>query len=498
MYILQTLPHHIFEKMYISLSPKYTVRNERSTSYLIRVDKIIDADKNNFGVFCIPPFMGYILAHVGDKDYSQSLVDISDHLGISSKSIDVFVQQIVNNPMNKEFKIDNHLSVILPQFLLTTNDNKIETNLYEESAFDGLGDYKIERPSAPISANLMVTTKCSTDCIYCYANRNLAPLMSTEKLIQVIDELYSLGTVNLTLTGGDIFAHPDWIEILKRVREYGYKPFLSTKTPLTIDQIEWLRNLGYEEIQFSLDSVDSTTLKTMVGANTGYLGKVVLFLENCSRSNLNVLIRSVLTKLNASSSNIQQTYEFLKRFQCVKEWVMTPAFFSVYKKDEYKHLEVNNDDLIDAYEFSTREDLAFRIGLNKISENGYLLKKHNTAEEYVCRNQICMGNTTCLSILANGDCSVCEMLYDNPEYLLGNVVHSSIADIWNSEKALSLYEICQKNINPESPCSDCIVFDKCRRGFGKRVCYLDISKTGHSKDFPDPRCPQAEECKIIL
>ena len=177
---------------------------------------------------------------------------------------------------------------------------------------------------------------------------------------------------------------------------------------------------------------------------------------------------------------------------------MTPAFFSKYKESEYKSLEVNNDDLIWVFEFSRRSDLAFGVGLSKISANGYELKKSKTTEDYVCQNQVCMANTTCISILANGDCSVCEMLYDNPEYLIGNVHNSSIREIWNSEKAMGLYRMTQ-NLFPEaSPCRRCDVFGKCRNEYGKRVCYLDIAKSGKTKWYPDPRCPEAEEVDLIL
>ncbi|QCD37251.1 SPASM domain-containing protein (plasmid) [Muribaculum gordoncarteri] len=79
-----------------------------------------------------------------------------------------------------------------------------------------------------------------------------------------------------------------------------------------------------------------------------------------------------------------------------------------------------------------------------------------------CRNQICLANTTSLSILANGLCSICEMLYDHPEYILGSVRKASISEIWNSEKALNLYSPQQENIESDSPCKTCEVFSKCK------------------------------------
>ena len=484
--------------MYISLSPTYAVRNEESASYLIRVDRIINNRRNDFSAFCIPPFIGYILAHIGDSEYNCALNKISKAINVSTTAIDRFVGQLVDNSENKEFHIDEHRSIVLPKCLLTKSKGKQAVNVYEENTFAGTENYSIKRPSAPLSANLMVTTRCTTDCAYCYADRKISPVMSTDRILSLIDELHSIGTVNLTLTGGDVFACPDWQRILERVRNRGYKPFLSTKTPISRDKIEFLKDLGYEEIQFSLDSDDAFVLKRLINAKDGYLDKARTFLKDCTEIGLNVLVRSVLTRLNVSADKIESLYGFLSSFGCIKEWIMTPAFFSPYKSKEYADLSVCNDDFIHVYEFSRREGLAFPVGLNKITAKGYELKKQENVEEYVCRNQICMANTIGISILANGNCSVCEMLYDNPEYLLGNVVRSSVKEIWNSKKALDLYNIGKEDFPQDSPCGNCQVFDKCRKGFGKRVCYLDIAKCGHSRHYPDPRCPRAEKIEIVL
>ena len=206
-------------KMYIALSPAYTIRNEAEVSFLIRVDKIINLRKSEFGAFCIPPFMGYILSHIGDLEYSKSLEAISNVLKVSSSAIDKFVQQLVENPENKEFIFSETRSVVLPPALLKCYSQRPNLVVYEEETFNGLGEYTIRRPGVPLSANLMVTTNCSTDCLYCYANRKLSPVLKTEKLLDLIKELHDQGTVNVTLTGGDIFAHPDWRVILKCVRE---------------------------------------------------------------------------------------------------------------------------------------------------------------------------------------------------------------------------------------------------------------------------------------
>jgi hypothetical protein len=49
---------------------------------------------------------------------------------------------------------------------------------------------------------------------------------------------------NLALTGGDIFAFPDWKEVIRKVGQYGFTPLLSTKIPLKEDDIYFLKESG--------------------------------------------------------------------------------------------------------------------------------------------------------------------------------------------------------------------------------------------------------------
>lgn len=324
--------------MYVNLSLDYAIRNEANASFLIRVDRIINKE-SDFSSFCIPPFIGYILAHIGDCEYEHSVERLSQKLGVQANAIKHFVRQLINNTEKKKFQISEELSVILPCNLLLQSDTKSEANVYEEEGVDGLAEYSIQRPSYPFSVNLMVTTNCTTDCIYCYANRKLGSQLNTEQMLSLIEELHDNGAVNLSLTGGDIFARPDWKVVLKKVRDVGYRPFLSTKTPITEEDVHYLRNLGYEEIQFSLDSEIPSILKSMVRMSPEYIEKVKAFFRCCSEQGLNVLVRSVLTSYNSAPQQIESFYEFLKQYDCVKEWVMTPAFFSQYKKTSIGRLK---------------------------------------------------------------------------------------------------------------------------------------------------------------
>ena len=70
-------------------------------------------------------------------------------------------------------------------------------------------------------------------------------------IIKVIDEAHDMGG-NLALTGGDIFAFPDWKEVIRKVGQYGFTPLLSTKIPLKEDDIYFLKSLELNSCQFSI------------------------------------------------------------------------------------------------------------------------------------------------------------------------------------------------------------------------------------------------------
>lgn len=485
--------------MYIQLSKYYTIRNEYQCSYLIRIDHVIGIERTVKGVIMLPPFLGHILANIGRYEIDVSCIHLSDQLNVKVQVIKHFIKQLITAECDKEFEIGNGQSVFLPQYLLVEAESKDERIYHTTADFDPCASFVEKRPFTPINANLMVTTKCTTNCIYCYAQRNLGDEMTTDILLETVRKIHEGGIVNLALTGGDIFARTDWPVLLKAVNEKGYKPFLSTKTVLSENDLFLLKKLGHDEIQFSLDSIEPEILTDLVAVKSDYINKVDEMFMKCDVIGIKVQVRSVLTKYNSALNSIKELYAFLSQHLCIKEWDMTPAFFSEYKQDTYKDYEVPNEALVSIYDFTHSDKLKFPIRLNKIRSDGYKLKRFDSVNEFVSQNQICMGNTYSISILATGKCTVCEMLYQHEEYLLGDVKVQSIQEIWNSERAWSLYIPDQSKLKAkDTPCADCNVFDICKKSFGKRVCYVDIAKTKGNRNGPDPRCPLAIDCHLIL
>ena len=484
--------------MYVALAQGYTIRNDQECSYLIAINRMPDTADIELGGLAIPSFMGWIISNLGSQPYDENVDAISKMTGISTSSIKSFLDQLIENPESRSIKINDNIMIVFPPNLLRKFDSPTPSKHFDIPDFDWQKDYSYARPTAPFSVNLMVTTKCTTDCKYCYANRGLQSLLTTDEMIDFVKHLKEIGVVNLNLTGGDIFALDGWERLLKAVVEVGYNPFLSTKTPLSAEKVKYLKEIGCTEMQFSIDSCKPEVLHEHTNADMGYISRVREMFDACTEYGIQVDARTVLTSLNSDLPSIKKLYSFLTEFASVKEWTLTPAFFSEYKEQNYKYLEPDNRDLEAIFPFLASNDLKIRIGFNRFDDKGYRLKRCKTVEDFVKQNTICLANSTVISILANGKCSVCEMLYEHEEFILGDIRKEPLEKLWNSPKALYLYNPPQEDVNADSPCSKCKVYSSCKQSMGKRVCYMDIVKTGVLHDGPDPRCPEAPDTDKIL
>jgi radical SAM protein with 4Fe4S-binding SPASM domain len=130
-----------------------------------------------------------------------------------------------------------------------------------------------------------------------------------------------------------------------------------------------------------------------------------------------------------------------------------------------------------------------------MSDQKYTLKCYDSATDFIKNNQICYANSYGMAIISNGNATICEMLYENPYFVFGNVRDQSLSELWNSPTALKFHLYKQESIrNKESnPCFSCKSYEECKLSLDKRICYANITKiygTDHY-EYPDPRCPNA-------
>jgi MoaA/NifB/PqqE/SkfB family radical SAM enzyme len=82
---------------------------------------------------------------------------------------------------------------------------------------------KTWRENILFSAMIELTYRCDLKCFFCFNDLDLKgrPL-STEQYLQLLRDLAAMQVMNLTLTGGEPLAHPDFFAIGRTAREQGF------------------------------------------------------------------------------------------------------------------------------------------------------------------------------------------------------------------------------------------------------------------------------------
>ena len=73
------------------------------------------------------------------------------------------------------------------------------------------------------AALVELTYRCNLNCSFCYNDTALKGIpLTTAQYFDFFQDLYDLGTLNLTLTGGEPLAHPEFFALGRRARELGF------------------------------------------------------------------------------------------------------------------------------------------------------------------------------------------------------------------------------------------------------------------------------------
>jgi MoaA/NifB/PqqE/SkfB family radical SAM enzyme len=112
-------------------------------------------------------------------------------------------------------------------------------------------------PHRPVLAQVVVTRRCNLSCGYCNEYDDSSAPVPAEVLKARIDHLASLGTVAVTLTGGEPLLHPKLDELIAHVVSRGMVcTLISNAYAMTPRWIDRLNKSGLLLVQISVDNLE--------------------------------------------------------------------------------------------------------------------------------------------------------------------------------------------------------------------------------------------------
>ena len=422
---------------------------------------------------------------------NKAVEEVSYFIDIPEIAVREFICGLIGNKEIKHCKSKDGTTSSFPlNILIEERDAFVKEIIYSPSqfAYEEL-DFKHKRLfTSPIGIALIVNNSCVTDCCYCYADKKTKTnLMPFSRVKTIIKNAYKANICNFYISGGEVFLYKQWKELLFCLHEFGFPPpLLSTKIPVKEADIMIIKELG-SQIQISLDSLSSRDLYKMLHVNSEYADKMKQTIMLLNQKNISFQVTSVITKYNDSIENLEEIYEFLSQFEHLFNWEVRIAFRSLYSRNDFIRIRISKESEQKIYQWiqSKKRSSEINIQLSQLDKNKYFGCESGSTN---FTGGECSGNHYNMIVMPDGKVTICEQLYWNPRFIIGDLSTQSIEEVWNSPRALWLSNLQKKDFQDSSVCKQCDIFEDCYDYHNK--CYVDVLKAYGDKnwDFPDPRC----------
>lgn len=150
----------------------------------------------------------------------------------------------------------------------------------------------------PLDVSIELTHHCNFRCRHCYIpDFHAEDGLSTERVLRLLEELAELGTLFLTLTGGELFLRRDWLRIAHRARHLGFDLRLFSNGSLISDEIaEEIAGLC-ATVEVSLYSMSEAIFEE-VTCRPGSFARTIAGIRTLRARDVNVLLKVPMMTLN--------------------------------------------------------------------------------------------------------------------------------------------------------------------------------------------------------
>lgn len=212
------------------------------------------------------------------------------------------------------------------------------------------------------AVHLDITYLCNLKCIHCYhpfEEYEKLSEISFDSIVTFIDDLYNLGTMSITLSGGEVLLREDFWKIIEYISEKGMIITIFTNgTLLKKTDFEKINMYNIQKIGVSLYSIDEDIHDSITQVK-GSCNSTKNSLEELKKTSVMIEVKCVMMNNNFNGYKKLRKYCKEKGFSLVLDTSMTPR---LNKDKEPLKLGMTKEQII---EFSLDNELNYYIENNK-------------------------------------------------------------------------------------------------------------------------------------
>ena len=322
------------------------------------------------------------------------------------------------------------------------------------------------KKNIPLSVFIELTHRCNLRCYYCYQKEfKLTRELSLQDWKRIIKELAEMGSLYITLSGGEPLLREDFIGIVSTARYHNFAVSIITNGMLVNESIvRELSDLGIMDVGISLHAA-SEGLHDKLAHGPGSFQRALYAIRLLVKAGIKVLIKHSVSNANFGEySKLQKLADAEGcAFECdstilpIQKGVPSP-----YALNHEQH-------------FTFLKDMEIGSIVSCMSNKEDPATLHCDAGRSIC------------GIMPNGEVYPCIIL----PISFGNVSKKSFKDIWYGEKAVAFRE---QELRLEETCRKCEKNLMCSRCHA--VAFLETKKwTGKSESLCERAAAMVELAK---
>lgn len=336
---------------------------------------------------------------------------------------------------------------------------------FADSFLGKLNSWAVEH-CVPFSTTFELTPFCNFSCVMCYVRldkesaKKQGEMLTASQWLDIAKQLRDMGTLKITLTGGEVFTHPQFWEIYSELNQMGFWiTILSNGSLIDEEAMEKFRMYGMPyAVKLTLYGASNETYEKVCGAYDGFT-RISRAIDLLKENGVPTLMTATVVKENAD--DVQDMYLFAR-----EKKVPFQHSISVLKssRGSINSTETSRIGLVDFSDEMTLETLEANRSI--FSENPF---------------SMCASYRKSLFITWNGHFQLCSFMSQPSVTYSGNV----------SESFNILYNCLAQLKNP-SECSSCEWKDFCQKCPG-----ILCAESGQPEKIDLQFCETAKQLKLL-
>jgi radical SAM protein with 4Fe4S-binding SPASM domain len=322
----------------------------------------------------------------------------------------------------------------------------------------------VDRQHRPIYAVWELTLACDLACRHCgsRAGRERPDELSTAEALDLVDQLADLGTMEVTLIGGEAYLREDWLDIVRAIRRRDMKVTMTSGgRGLTDDLIARAQDAGLMGASISIDG-DEETHDRLRGVRGSYRSAVGA-LHHLRARKIPVACNTQINRLSAPW--LEHILDRVAELG-IHGWQIALTVPMGRAADEPEVL-IQPYDLLSLFPLLARlKGRCDELGVRMWPGNniGYFGPFETVFRGHASRGHggSCGAGRSALGIEANGAIKGCPSLPSNA-WTGGNIRDERLVDIWERASALR-YTRDRTKDDLWGFCQGCYYADECMSG----------------------------------